>query len=72
MIERVGERHLATVREQQRGAVRPGAAQPNLTHADPVPESQPRGRGVERRDDADGPTRGPRVPLDGGTLEEAS
>ena len=49
-----------------------GAARPNLTQADPVPASQPCGRGAESEDDADGPTRGPRVPLDRGTIEEAS
>ena len=50
----------------------PGAARPNLTQADPVPASPACGRGAERGDDADGPTRGPRVPLDGGTIEKAS
>ena len=50
----------------------PGAARPNLTQADPVPASQACGRGADRGDDADGPTRDPRVPLDGGTIEEAS
>ena len=50
----------------------PGAARPNLTQADPVPASQASGRGADRGDDADGPTRDPRVPLDGGTIEEAS
>ena len=57
---------------QRRPDAPPGAARPNLTQADPVQASQACGRGADRGDDADGLTRDPRVPLDGGTIEEAS
>ena len=49
----------------------PGPARPNLAQADPAPASRPPGRGAERGDDADRTARGPREPLDGGTIEEA-
>ena len=49
----------------------PGPARPNLAQADPAPAPRPPGRGAESRDDADRPARGPREPLDRGTIEEA-
>lgn len=57
---------------QRQPEAAPGAARPNLAPATPAPEARPRGRGAQREDDADAPSRDSREPLDGGTIEEAS